>query len=225
MDQQASSTDLYRNVFECIPLDTPFRPDRRTDKPVIPSIQTAVVTGPAGEEIHVDEHGRIKVHFHWDRVGALDENSSCWIRVEQAWAGPSWGFWWVPRIGMEVVIHFVDGDPDRPLATGCVYNGANLLPYELPAEKTKSTIKSNSTPGGGGSNELRFEDKAGSEEIYAHAQKDYNEVVENDHNTLVHHDQTITVDNDQTQTIHVNQTETVNGNQVMTVDGNRTVVV
>src|SRR5690606_10593288 len=143
-----------------------------------------VVTGPAGEEIWVDEHGRIKVQFHWDRLGANDERSSCWIRVEQAWAGAGFGFWYVPRIGMEVVVQFVDGDPDRPLVTGCVYHGANATPYPLPNEKTKSTIKSNSSIGGGGFNEFRFEDKAGSEEICTHAQKDYNEVVENDHNTL-----------------------------------------
>ena len=217
--------ESYHNRFECIPLDVPYRPKRRTAKPVIPSIQTAVVTGPAGEEIHVDEHGRIKVRFHWDRENPADETSSCWVRVQQAWAGGGWGFWWVPRIGMEVVVQFIDGDPDRPLVTGSVYDGTNGLPYPLPDEKTKSTIKSNSSIGGGGSNEFRFEDKAGSEEIYTHAQKDYNEVVENDHNTLVHNNQTNTVDVDQTQEIGANQTETVHGNQEMTVDGNRTVHV
>jgi type VI secretion system secreted protein VgrG len=207
------------------PRATAYRPRRRAAKPSISSIQTAIVTGPPGEEIYVDEHGRIKVQFHWDRENPADDTSSCWIRVQQPWAGAGWGFWWVPRIGMEVVVHFVDGDPDRPLVTGCVYNGTNDLPYPLPAEKTKSTIKSNSTPGGGGFNEFRFEDKAGSEEIYTHAQKDYNEVVENNHTTLVHDNQTITVDVDQTQTIGANQTETVHGNQVMTVDANRVVHV
>ena len=221
----AGAGDPYVNRFECIPLETTYRPERRAPKPHVPGIQTAVVTGPAGEEIHTDEHGRIKVQFHWDRVGTSNQKSSCWIRVQQAWAGAGWGFWYLPRVGMEVVVHFVDGDPDRPLVTGCVYNGTNLLPYPLPAEKTKSTIKSNSSPGGGGSNEFRFEDKKGSEEIYTHAQKDYNEVVENDHNTLVHHDQTNTVDKNQTQVVGNDQTETVNGNQTMTVDGNRTVHV
>ena len=218
-------SDPYYNRFECIPIATEYRPLKVTAKPFIPSIQTAVTTGPSGEEIHVDEHGRIKVQFHWDRVGANDEKSSCWIRVQQPWAGSGWGFWWVPRIGMEVVVHFVDGDPDRPLVTATVYDGANPTPYGLPDEKTKSTIKSNSSLGGGGFNELRFEDKKGQEEIYSHAQKDYNEVVEHDHNTLVHHDQTNTVDNDQTQTVHVDQSETVHANQRMTVDGNRTVHV
>jgi type VI secretion system secreted protein VgrG len=215
----------YHNRFECIPLAVPYRPARRTPKPNISSIQTATVTGPAGEEIHTDEHGRIKVRFHWDRVSPADETSSCWIRCEQAWAGAGWGFFWQPRVGMEVVVHFVNGDPDRPLVTGCVYNGANALPYPLPDEKTKSTIKSNSSPGGGGSNELRFEDKAGSEEIFTHAQKDQNEVVENDHTTLVHHDQTIEVDNDQRQTIGNDQTETVHGDQDLSVGGNRRVHV
>jgi type VI secretion system secreted protein VgrG len=217
--------ERYHNQFECIPSDVTHRPARRTRKPAIHSAQTAVVTGPAGEEIHVDEHGRIKVQLHWDRENPADETSSCWIRVAQSWAGAAWGSWWVPRIGMEVVVQFVDGDPDRPLVTGAVYNGTNATPYSLPDEKTKSTIKSNSSLGGGGFNEFRFEDKAGSEEIYTHAQKDYNEVVENDHNTLVHNNQTNTVDVDQTQVIGANQTETVHGNQEMTVDGNRTVHV
>ncbi|MFK7989952.1 MAG: type VI secretion system Vgr family protein [Sandaracinaceae bacterium] len=221
----AADDDPYFNRFECIPLATEYRPERRTKKPRIAGVQTAVVTGPSGEEIHTDEHGRIKVQFHWDREGKFDESSSCWIRVQQAWAGEGWGFWWLPRIGMEVVVHFVDGDPDRPLVTGSVYNANNLPPYPLPDEKTKSTIKSNSTIGGGGSNELRFEDKASSEEIYTHAEKDYNEVVENDHNTLVHHDQFITVDRHQTQHVKNNQTETVNHDQTLTVDGDRTLHV
>ncbi|HJL14397.1 MAG TPA: type VI secretion system tip protein TssI/VgrG [Sandaracinaceae bacterium LLY-WYZ-13_1] len=220
-----TSRSTYHNRFECIPYDTPFRIPRRTAKPRIPGVQTAVVTGPAGEEIHTDEHGRIKVQFHWDREGSYDENSSCWIRVQQPWAGNGWGFWYLPRIDMEVVVRFIDGDPDRPLVTGCVYNASNPTPYALPDEKTKSTIKSNSSPGGGGFNELRFEDKKGEEEIYAHAQKDYNEVVENDHTTYVKHDQSNTVDNDQTQTIGNDQTETVHNDQSVTVDANRTVHV
>jgi type VI secretion system secreted protein VgrG len=173
----------YANHFECVPADVPWRPGRRTPKPRIPGIQTATVTGPGGEEIHVDEHGRIKVQFAWDRDNPSDDTSSCWVRVEQPWAGAGWGHWFVPRIGMEVVVMFIDGDPDRPLVTGSVYNGANLLPYVLPDEKTKSTIMTQSSPGGGGFNELRFEDRAGSEEIFTHAQKDYDEVILNDHNT------------------------------------------
>ncbi len=224
-DNTSTTPEPYHNRFECIPIDTPYRPARRTPKPRIPSIQTAMVTGPSGEEIHVDEHGRIKVQFYWDRQNPADETSSCWVRVEQPWAGPGWGFWYVPRIGMEVVVHFVDGDPDRPLVSGCIYDGANALPYPLPDEKTKSTIKSNSSLGGGGFNEFRFEDLAGQEQIYTHAQKDYNEVVEHDHNTLVHNDQTNTVDVNQTQTIHQHQVEQVDIDQTMTIDGNRSVLV
>ncbi len=217
--------EAYQNRFTCIPLAVPHRPARRARKPRIPSVQTAMVTGPDGEEIHVDEHGRIKVQFFWDRENPANETSSCWIRCEQDWGGAGWGFWWVPRIGMEVVVQFLDGDPDRPVVTGCVYDAANALPYAMPDEKTKSTIKSNSSLGGGGFNEFRFEDKAGSEEIYTHAQKDYDEVVEHNHTTLVHHDQTIEVDNDQTQIIHVNQTERVDANQDMSVGSNRSVHV
>ena len=222
--------DAYQSRFVCIPADTRYRPRRTTPKPRIPGSQTAVVTGPAGEEIHVDEHGRIKVRFHWDRENPADETSSCWIRVKQEWAGPGWGFWWVPRIGMEVHVQFIDGDPDRPLVTGSYYDGNNPTPYPLPDEKTKSTIRSDSSLGhtgfsGQGFNEFRFEDKAGEEQIFTHAEKDYNEVVENDHNTLVHHDQSNEVDNDQTQTIHNNQMERVDVDQKMSVGGNRTVHV
>ena len=222
---EMGTAGAYENTVVCIPADTPYRPVRRTPKPSIGGVQTAVVTGPSGEEIHVDEHGRIKVLFHWDRENAADENSSCWIRVKQEWAGAGWGWWWVPRIGMEVLVHFIDGDPDRPLVTGVFYDADRPTPYALPDEKTKSTIKSESSLGGGGFNEFRFEDKAGSEQIFTHAQKDYNEVVENDHNTLVHHDQSNEVDVDQTQTIHNNQTERVDVDQTMTIGGNRTVHV
>ncbi|MCB9595837.1 MAG: type VI secretion system tip protein VgrG [Sandaracinaceae bacterium] len=215
----------YVNLVHAIPVATEWRPERRARKPAIPSIQTAVVTGPSGEEIHVDEHGRIKVQFHWDREGAYDEHTSCWIRVQQPWSGAGWGFWWVPRIGMEVVVHFVDGDPDRPMISGSVYDGTNALPYPLPDEKTKSTIKSNSSIGGGGSNEFRYEDLAGEEEIYTHAEKDYNEVVEHDHTTWVGNDQTNEVDVDQKQIIHKNQVEQVDGDQEMSVGANRTVHV
>jgi type VI secretion system secreted protein VgrG len=215
----------YSNRFECVPLALDWRPARRWRKPRITSMQTATVVGPAGEEIFTDEHGRIKVQFHWDRGGAFDENTTCFIRVVQPWAGNGWGFVFLPRIGMEVAVTFIDGDPDRPIVTGCLYNGANPPPYALPDDKTKSTIKTESSPGGGGFNELRFEDAAGAEEIYIHAQKDFNERVLNDHNTKVNNCQTNTVDVDQTQTIHGNQKEKVDGNQTMTVGGDRTVHV
>ncbi|MCX4246559.1 type VI secretion system Vgr family protein [Paraliomyxa miuraensis] len=210
----------YVNRFEVLPIATSWRPARHRPRPRISGMQTATVVGPAGEEIYTDEHGRIKVQFHWDRGGASDENSSCFIRVVQPWSGNGWGFVFLPRIGMEVAVTFIDGDPDRPVVTGCLYNGSHSTPYPLPDEKTKSTIKSNSTPGGGGFNELRFEDAAGAEEIFLHAQKDFNEKVLNDHDTEVDHDQTNTVHNNQTEIVDVDQQMTVGGNRTVHVKGN-----
>ena len=218
-------TETYINKFHCVPEGVAWRPARTRRGPRTHGVQTATVVGPSGEEIYTDEHGRIKVQFHWDRDGGHDENTTCFMRVIQPWAGNGWGFVFLPRIGMEVAVTFIEGDPDRPIVTGCVYNGANPPPYALPDDKTKSTIKTESSPGGGGFNELRFEDAAGSEEIYIHAQKDFNEEVLNDHNTTVGNNQTNTVDVDQTQTVHGNQVEQVDGDQTMTVDGNRTVHV
>ena len=151
-----------------------FRPARTTPKPIIQGPQTAIVVGPAGEEIWTDEHGRVKVQFHWDRYSKTDENSSCWVRVAQPLAGKEWGFLALPRIGHEVVVAFLEGDPDDPIVTGSVYNGEAKPPYKLPAEKTRSGVKTHSSKGGGSSNfnELRFEDKKGAEEIYIHAEKD-----------------------------------------------------
>ncbi len=199
--RRAEGVDRYRNEFRCIPADVPFLPSRKTPRPMVLAAQTAVVTGKGDEEIHVDAHGRIKVQFHWDRKGHHDDKSSCWIRVSQNWAGGGWGFMFVPRVGMEVVVTFLEGDPDRPLITGCVYNGVNRPPYELPAEKTKSTIKSTSSPGGNGFNELRFEDLKGSEEIYIHAQKDLNETINHDHGVTVGNNQSIYIKGHQYLTI------------------------
>lgn len=215
----------YSNTFECIPEKHQHRPAMLTPRPRVFGAQTATVVGPAGEEIHTDPHGRIKVKFHWDRINPADESASCWTRVAQPWAGPGWGQMVIPRIGMEVVVDFLDGNPDRPLVVGCVYNGNNPPPYPLPDDKTKSTFKTESSPGGGGFNELRFEDAAGAEEIFTHAQKDYNEVVENCHTTTVHANQTNSVDGNQTQSIGGDQGETVTGEQTMTVSKNRTVHV
>ncbi|HYO52376.1 type VI secretion system tip protein TssI/VgrG, partial [Archangium sp.] len=152
-----------------------------------------VVVGPAGEEIHVDEWGRVKVQFHWDRQGKLDENSSCWVRVSQLWAGELWGRMFIPRIGQEVIVDFIEGDPDRPIITGRVYNGANLVPYELPAEKTKSTIKSNSSLGGDGYNELRFEDEKHKEQFFMHAERNMDVHVKNDSFENILHDRHQTI--------------------------------
>lgn len=223
----------YRNDFVCIPADVPFRPERRTPRALVHGAQTAIVVGPAGEEIFTDEHGRIKVQFHWDREGNHDDRSSCWIRVSQAWAGPGWGALYLPRIGQEVVVEFLEGDPDRPIVTGAVYNGANPPPISLPAEKTRSTLKSSSSPGGNGSNELRFEDAAGSEEVYLHAQKDLDIVVENDktqrvggfEKLLVEKDRSRQVGGSQTLQVGKDDTTTVGGSQSLAVGANRTTTV
>ncbi|HVG58820.1 MAG TPA: type VI secretion system tip protein VgrG [Hyalangium sp.] len=150
LDEESPGGDLkYSLTFSCIPAEVPFRSARVTPRPHMRGVQTAVVVGPAGEEIHVDKWGRVKVQFHWDRQGKRDEQSSCWIRVSQLWAGAGWGAMFIPRIGQEVIVDFIEGDPDRPIITGRVYNGSNPVPYDLPGEKTKSTIQSNSSPGAG----------------------------------------------------------------------------
>ncbi|MCB9761309.1 MAG: type VI secretion system tip protein VgrG [Alphaproteobacteria bacterium] len=189
----SGSREHYSNSFEAFPKTLPFRPLRSTSRPVIHGAQTATVVGKSGEEIWTDQHGRIKVQFHWDRYGTSDENSSCWIRVAQRWAGKGWGMVWLPRIGQEVIVSFLDGDPDRPLVTGSVYNGEQTPPYPLPDEQTKSTLRSDSSKGGGGFNELRFEDKKDEEEVYLHAQKDLNVEVGNDETDTVKNNRTVTI--------------------------------
>jgi type VI secretion system secreted protein VgrG len=156
-----------------------FRPARLTPKPIVQGTQTAFVVGPAGEEIYTDEYGRIKVQFHWDRYSKTDENSSCWVRVSQPLAGKDWGFVTIPRIGQEVLVDFLEGDPDHPVVIGALYNGEAKPAFKLPDNKSQSGFKSKSYKGSG-FNELRFEDKAGSEEIYLHAQKDQSALVEHD---------------------------------------------
>ena len=189
---------------------TVFRAPRTAHRPTIASMQTAIVVGPSGAEINTDQYGRVNVQFHWDRLGKNNENSSCWIRVAQGWAGATWGTIFIPRIGSEVVVSFLDGNPDQPLITGAVYNATKTVPYTLPGDMTKSTIKSQSSPNGAGKfNELRFEDKAGSEEIYIHAQKDM----------------TVDVLNNVTTTVTKDDSATVNGTQTVTIKGNRTFAV
>jgi type VI secretion system secreted protein VgrG len=224
----AANWDDYSNSFEAFPADVPFRPARTARKPVIPSTQTAIVVGKSGEEIWTDKYGRVKVQFHWDQKGTNDENSSCWIRVAHGWAGKCWGQIFIPRIGQEVVVSFLEGDPDRPLVTGSVYNAEQTVPYTLPTNQTKSTIKSNTSKGGGGFNEFRFEDKKDSEEIYLHAQKDHNLVIENNRTKEVKNDETNTIKNNRTTTIQEkNDTLTVSkGNRSVTVsEGNESLTV
>lgn len=219
---ESESEFSYSNNFSSISLDIPYRPRRNTPKPFVQGAQTAIVVGPAGEEIYTDKYGRVKVQFHWDREGKRNENSSCWIRVSQAWAGAGWGAMYIPRIGHEVIVDFLEGDPDRPIITGRVYHANNMPPYGLPGEKTKSTLKSNSSLGGGGSNEFRFEDKKGSEEIFLHGQKDWTIAIENDKNQTVGHDETLDVGNNRDKKVGVDQSESIGANKSIIVGANHT---
>ncbi|QEH33231.1 Phage-related baseplate assembly protein [Aquisphaera giovannonii] len=171
----------YENEFECIPASLAFRPERNVPRRVVEGPQTAVVVGNSGDEIFTDKYGRVKVQFPWDRIGQKDANSSCWVRVGTPWAGQQWGMIHIPRVGQEVIVHFEEGDPDRPIIVGSVYNAANMPPYTLPDNMTQSGYLSRSSLDGTAENfnQLRFEDKKDSEEVYFHAEKDFNRVVEN----------------------------------------------
>ncbi|MBV8518847.1 MAG: type VI secretion system tip protein VgrG [Acidobacteria bacterium] len=220
-----ASLDGYGNSFEAFPATVTYRPPRVTRRPIIPGTQTAIVVGKSGEEIWTDKYGRVKVQFHWDQLGKNDENSSCWIRVAHGWAGKAWGQMFLPRIGQEVVVSFLEGNPDRPLITGAVYNAEQTVPYTLPADQTKSTIKTNVSKGGGGFNEIRFEDKKDSEELFVQAEKDRNTVVKNNDDLKVGFEkkdkgnQTIAIYNDRTVSLD-------EGNESLQVKkGNRTINV
>ncbi|WP_312944150.1 type VI secretion system Vgr family protein [Stutzerimonas kunmingensis] len=184
----------YRNHFTATPWDIPFRPALKHPKPKVLGSQTAVVTGPAGEEIHCDEYGRVRVQFHWDREGQADDKTSCWLRVSSSWAGDRYGGIAIPRVGMEVLVTFLEGDPDQPLVTGCLYHKEHQVPYDLPANKTRTVFKTLSSPGGGGYNELRIEDRKGAEQIYLHAQRDWDENIEHDQKIRVGHERHDTVE-------------------------------
>jgi len=217
----SASLTEYSNSFQAIPATVQFRPIVSTPKPRIAGLQTAVVTGPKGEEIYTDKYGRIKVQFHWDQKGKKDEQTTCFIRVNQSWAGKAWGRLFLPRIGQEVLVSFVNGDPDRPLVIGSVYNAEQTVPYALPANKTKSTLKTRSSLKGGTEdfNEIFFEDKKGEELFYQHAQKDMTIMVE--------HDRQKTVGNDEINKIKKNRTTTIEEeHETLTVEkGNRFVYV
>lgn len=230
---RADQTTYYSNSFQAFPSTATFRPLRITPRPRIAGPQTALVVGKSGEEIWTDKYGRIVVQFYWDQLGKKDEKSSCWIRVAQGWAGKQWGAMFLPRIGQEVVVSFIDGNPDRPLVTGCVYNAEQALPYTLPDDQTKSTIKSNSSKGGSGFNEIRFEDKASSEEIFMQAQKDMTVNVLNNltstitnarSTTVSKADDSLVVDKGN-RSIKVNtgnETHEVKGTRDLTITGNET---
>ena len=229
------SGTTYRISFSVVPKSTAYRSQRVTPKPHTTGPQTAVITGPAGEEIYCDKYGRVKVQFHWDRYSTFDENSSCWIRVSQTWAGANYGSMHIPRIGQEVIVDFLNGDPDYPIITGRVYNAMQTPPWDLPANKTMSGIKTHSTTGGasgdglkngpGDANAIRFEDKAGQEQLWLHAQKDQLTEVEHDEDKWVGNDRRKTVDGHETNVIHKNRTETVDWNETITVHKNRTETV
>ena len=217
----------YRCSFVAMSSQQQFRPRRATPKPFVQGPQTAVVVGPARDEIYTDKYGRVKVQFHWDRYGKKDENSSCWIRVSHPWAGKNWGAVATPRIGQEVIVDFLEGDPDQPIITGRVYNAEQMPPYDLPANKTQTGMKSRSSMAGGPANfnELRFEDKAGSEQLFIHAEKNQDIEVENDETHWVGHDRKKTIDHDETTHVKHDRTETVDNNETITIHGNRTETV
>jgi type VI secretion system secreted protein VgrG len=213
------NSDSYKNEFACIPNTVPFRPRPATPKPLMRGSQTAIVVGPAGEEIFTDKYGRVKVQFHWDREGKNDSASSCWVRVAQSWAGKKWGTMFIPRIGMEAIVDFLEGDPDQPIITGCVYNAETMPPYALPDQKTKTTLKSDSSPGGGGFNELRFEDKKGSEQIFIHGEKDIDVRIKKDSREWIGNERHLIVVKDKLEKIGGDKHLKVLGDKNEQVDG------
>jgi type VI secretion system secreted protein VgrG len=229
----AVAEEAHTCRFRCIPLALPFVPPLLTPRPKVAGPQRAVVVGPEGGEIFTDKYGRVKVQFFWDRDGKKDAGSSCWVRVGQPWAGSQWGGVWIPRVGHEVLIAFVEGDPGRPIVVGSVYNAENMPPYALPDNRTQSGIKSRSTPEGTAENfnELRFEDRKGSEEIYFHAEKDFNRVVENNDTLKVGFekkdkgDQTIEVFNNQSLTVGAGKDQAADGSQTVSVYKDRTTTI
>ena len=218
----STTEPVYENAFECVPATTPIRPPRLTPIPKVQGCHTAVVVGPAGEEIFTDKYGRVKVQFHWDREGKKNENSSCWVRVSYPTAGKAWGGIQIPRIGQEVIVDFIEGDPDRPIITGRTYNAGQMPPYDLPGKGMVSGFKSNSTKGGGGYNELAFDDTKGNELIRIHGQYDMDTTVQHDERRHVVNNRTKTVDVNETSTIGANRTEKVGGNEQITIGANRT---
>jgi type VI secretion system secreted protein VgrG len=209
----------FHSRLAVMALSTPFRPTPSTKRPVISGHQTARVVGRAGDEITTDKYGRVKVQFPWDRLGESNEQSSCWVRVAQVWAGSGMGSMHVPRIGQEVLVSFLEGDPDRPIITGRVYNGAAMPPFELPAKAMVSGTKTESTPGGGGYNEISLDDTKGDEKIVVHGQRDMESTIEHDQRLTVHNNRTSTIDVDDLEVVGNNQTINVGANQVINIGG------
>ncbi|TGN38508.1 type VI secretion system tip protein VgrG [Marinobacter confluentis] len=224
-EEGGSGPTTYHNDFQAIPADRTWRPNPNTiNRPLMDGPQIAIVTGPDGEEIHCDEHGRVKVRFPWDRYSKNDEHSSAWLRVSQGWAGGQYGFMALPRIGHEVIVSFLDGDPDQPIITGRTYHATNTPPYALPEHKTRSTLKTQ-THKGEGSNELRFEDEADKQQIYVHAQKDLDLLTENNRTEVVKNDSHRTVENNDFSHIKANQHSTVGGERRDSIGGDYSLTV
>ncbi|PSW06093.1 type VI secretion system tip protein VgrG [Photobacterium lipolyticum] len=218
LEEYADGAATYNADFIATPWEAAFRAEPIT-KPYIHNIDTAIVTGPAGEEIYCDALGRVKVQFHWDREGQANETTSCWLRVSQGWAGNGYGQFVLPRIGHEVIVSFIHGDPDKPIITGAMFNGKNKVPYDLPEHKTRSTFKTSSSVGGGNFNELRFEDKKDNEQLYLHAAKNMDVQVENDRKDEILNADHLTVHDSRFQEVKVDNHSTVNGDQFEAVKG------
>lgn len=218
-------TFSYRCRFVAQPAGDPIRPPAPPPRPAARGVQSAVVAGPPGEEIHADAHGRIKIQFQWDREGKKDDHASAFVRVAQPWAGPGQGTLRLPRAGQEVLVRFLGGDPDEPLVVGALYHGGHPPPVALPDEKTRSALRSESSPGGGGSNELRFEDAAGDEDLFTHAQRDLVVEVENDESRRVGRDSHLQVDEDREVEVGKDQVLRVGANDRSRVDKGQTLKV
>jgi type VI secretion system secreted protein VgrG len=226
LEELAEGASHYESHFQCIPWSVPYRL-AKIEKPRIHNIDTAMVTGPENEEIYCDEHGRVKVQFHWDRNGQANEKTSCWLRTSQGWAGNQYGQFVLPRIGHEVIVSFLHGDPDKPIITGSLYNGNNKPPYTLPEHKTRSTFKTSSSIGADNFNELRFEDKKASEQIYIHAAKDMDSQIQNnrtseifnDDHSVVHHDQFHQITKDNHLTVQSDNLSSIKGDAHQQVSG------
>jgi type VI secretion system secreted protein VgrG len=221
---ESGNSHAFSCDFSALPSAQQFRAPRRTPKPFVQGPQTAIVVGPGGDEIYTDKYGRVKVQFHWDRYGKKNEKSGCWVRVSHPWAGKNYGAIHIPRIGQEVVVDFLEGDPDQPLITGRVYNAEQMPPWDLPANATQSGILTRSSKGGayGNANAIRFEDKKGSEQLWIHAEKNQDIEVENDETHSVGHDRTKTIGNDETTKVGHDRTESVGNNEKITIGVDRT---
>ncbi|MGO1503200.1 MAG: type VI secretion system Vgr family protein [Marinobacter sp.] len=222
-EEGGSKPTTYHNLFSAVPATKTWRP-LCNHRPLMDGPQIAIVTGPEGEEIHCDEYGRVKVRFPWDRYSENNEHSSAWLRVTQGWAGGQYGFMTLPRIGHEVIVSFLDGDPDQPIITGTTHHATNTPPYSLPEHKTRTTLKTQ-THKGEGSNELRFEDEAEKEQIYIHAQKDLDLLTENNRTDVIKNDSHLTVENDRFSQVKANDHSTVDGEHREKIGGDYSLTV